>query len=204
MRKISHIVENRSRFSESLMNVFDDAIAPVASPKKVDFDTVTVDSFSMNILNDGHQNESYFNNEDFSKITKEEFLESIFGPSLNFTDKNLTIRERIRRVLHSNYMHLAIIILVLLDSFCVTIELIIDLENKSNNHALHVVEEVFKYLGFAILSFFVIEICFKIIFTFHDLVKSKLEIVDAIVVIVSFVADLIFIIHESTLAAIGL
>lgn len=143
---------------------------------------------------------------DLSKdsMTKEEFLSSIFGPALNINEKGITLRERIRRVLLSNYMHVIIIVLVLLDSFCVTVELIIDLESKGHDsHGLKITEEVLKYIGLSILSFFVVEIIFKILFTLKELLKSTLEIIDAIVVLISFVVDIVFLNHKNTLSAIG-
>ena len=43
-------------------------------------------------------------------------------------------------------------VLVLLDSLLVTAEVIIDAENKTENESAKIAAEVFKYLGFIILS----------------------------------------------------
>ena len=66
--------------------------------------------------------------------------------------KNLTWIEKIRKVLHSTYIHVAVMVLVLLDSLLVTAEVIIDAENKTENESAKIAAEVFKYLGFIILS----------------------------------------------------
>ncbi|RNA12464.1 voltage-gated hydrogen channel 1 [Brachionus plicatilis] len=190
-------IENRSRFTDSLVNVFD-------SRKKSDLDSVTTDSFNMQSLNDTIEEENLQKNKDniILNMSKEEFLESIFGPSLHLNDQNVSIKEKIRKVLLSNYLHVAIVVLVILDSLCVTIELIIEAENKNNSHALHVAEEVFKYLGFGILCIFMVEIALKIIFVFNEFRHSKLEILDAIVVVISFIAEIVVLKHDDAISAI--
>ncbi|RNA22836.1 voltage-gated hydrogen channel 1 [Brachionus plicatilis] len=126
----------------------------------------------------------------------------IFGPVFHLDDQNVSIKEKIRKVLLSNYLHVAIVVLVILDSLCVTIELIIEAENKNNSHALHVAEEVFKYLGFGILCIFMVEIALKIIFVFNEFRHSKLEILDAIVVVISFIAEIVVLKHDDAISAI--
>lgn len=192
-------IENRNRLTDSLVNVFD------INRKKTDLDSITTDSFNMQSLADTLEEENDQKNQQniILSMSKEELLESIFGPALHLNDRDTTIKEKIRKVLLSNYLHVAIVILVIMDSLCVTIELIIEAENKNNSHGLHVAENIFKYLGFIILCIFMLEIILKLIFTLSEFIHSKLEILDAIVVVISFTAELLLFKHNETLSAIG-
>jgi hypothetical protein len=192
MRKNSSIlimeIPNSRVSSQSMMNVFDDSI------------TVVTDSNNLNSLKTNNQTDDDIDL--MSKMSVKEYMDSVFGSALKEDIANLSFTERIRRFLRSNYVHVAVIILVLLDSFCVTVELILDLEDKS--HHLNVVEDTFKYLGFSILCIFFVEISLKILFLFKEFIKSKLEIFDAIVVMVSFAIEIVFMKNHGALAAIGI
>lgn len=190
-------IENRSRYTDSLVNVFD------LTPKRSDLDSITTDSFNMQSLNETQEEENLQNNHFILNMSKEELLLSIFGPSLNLNDQNISIKEKIRKILLSNYLHVTIVVLLILDSFCVTIELIIEAENKNNSHALHITEQIFKYLGFIILCIFMVEIALKICFTFKEFRHSKLEILDALVVVISFIAEILVFKHDDAISAIG-
>ncbi|CAF0752358.1 unnamed protein product [Brachionus calyciflorus] len=137
-----------------------------------------------------------------STMSKEDILTSIFGPALNINDKNVSLYDKIRRILLSNYMHVAIIFLVILDSVCVTCELIIEAENKKGNHILEIAYDFFKYLGFSILCIFIVEIVFKLIFIFDEFRHSKLEIIDAVIIIISFFAEIIYMKGKRVLYAV--
>lgn len=63
--------------------------------------------------------------------------------------------------------------------------------NLTSLSVLISIETFFKYFGLIILSLFVLEIMFKIIFIPRDLVRSKWGIFDAIVVFTSFILDVI-------------
>ncbi len=136
----------------------------------------------------------------FPKMTKEEYMETIFGPRLNI--QNLTFSEKMKKILTSHYMHFVIIALVLLDSLCVTVELIgmfEDIQSASLEH----LEYVIKYLGLSILSIFMVELILKVIFINKELLKSKFEIFDAVIVLISFIAELVFINHKDSIEALG-
>lgn len=175
-----------------------------------------------------------------------------------------------KALMRSSQLHLIVVILVILDCICVSIELIIDLVVTMNNHnemeknrtqhlstlvntnpLLHAasntnltlllidnistnmtsethnhsnsstnstsnnnstssndktiiikhitvdfyqilirIENILKFVGLGILSFFVIEIFFKLCFVPRDVIKSKWGVFDAIVVFVSFILDI--------------
>ena len=191
----------RKAFSESLVNVFDNSYDYSRQGNRLS-DASSVETSTRSINMDDEQNEITLR-DPFSRMTKEEILESIFGPALNLSDANLTWQQKIRKFLTSNYFHIIVIVLVLLDSFCVTVELVIDMETSKENHAVEVVEKVFKYLGLTILTVFVVEITLKILFNRHEFLHSKLELFDAFIVIVSFVVDLVFLNNKHAITALG-
>ena len=189
MRKVSVLDPvNSNQNSGSLLNLFDDN----AYFKKTEPDSVTINSFNMQNFNLPKNEENF---DDFiNKMSKEQYLETIFGQALN--SKQLTWVEKVRKLLLSSYMHALIIGLVLLDSLFVTIELALDSQKSESKEPetiehLETAGEVFKYLGLSILSFFMIEITCKFIFTLKEFLSSKLELLDATIVILSFVFEIV-------------
>lgn len=160
------------------------------------------------VLGENHKDDFTF------KMTKKEYLQSIFGPSINLKTlkEHETLRQKVRHVLLSNYFNVAVMVLVLLDSIFVTIELIIDMESlskkkESSHHAdesLHHAAEFFRYLSFAIICFFVIEICVKIIVMRKEFFHSKMEVIDGIIVYVSFALDVAFMNNHALSAIVGI
>jgi hypothetical protein len=148
-------------------------------------------------------------NEEITRINGQhrnvnEYLEAIFGPSLHLTNVNLTWKNRIKEFLNSQHLHVAIIILVIIDCLCVTLELILEIQNKeSESETIEIFAKLFKYIGFIILCMFTIEIALKIFFTFHHFIRSKLEMLDSCIVIVSLVLEIVFISENNSLSAIG-
>ena len=204
-------------------------------------------------------------------------------------DRPVNCRTKMQKVMRSPKLHLIVVILVVLDSICVSIELIIDIiitmnekkELNNNNNTLtsnlirlfnnstgsffnisgfnssynnilsnislinfydtggggglsinngaitqsesntnyrhrhksdadstfilfiiHF-EEILKYVGLTILSFFVCEIILKILFIPRDIIKSKWGVFDAFVVFVSFVLDLILLRNKQLLHTVS-
>ena len=131
---------------------------------------------------------------------KETFLKKIFGPDLHLNEVGLTFSDKVRRILNSNYFHISVVILVLLDTICVASELIVTIENKEDNNALSNLLQFLKYFGIVILGCFLVEIPIKLAFNTHEFIRSKLEIFDSIIVIVSFVLDIVFFHHHASAA----
>ncbi len=136
----------------------------------------------------------------FGEMSKQEYLVTIFGPSLNKT--NTSFCQKMKNILTSTGMHMFIIVFVLLDCLCVTVELIVSFE-KEENHTIHMVENFFKYLGLTILTMFLFELILKIIFINKELLKSKLELFDGLIVIISFLLEMIFLQKKSSIEALG-
>ncbi|CAH1800442.1 unnamed protein product [Owenia fusiformis] len=136
----------------------------------------------------------------------------------------LTCREKLRYIIHGNKFQITIIILVIIDCLLVISELLIDLgvfdhqirsgggegeegggTSVTKRHpTVSVVAEVLHFLSIAILSLFMIEIIVKVYAMGLDFFKHKMEVFDAVVVIVSFALDIAFIGNEAVSGGIGL
>ena len=134
-----------------------------------------------------------------------------------------TGREKIQHFLHSSLCHIAVLILVLLDCGLVIAEIILDAkittyedycthtsnptpacvadEDKAHHweHAAHATH----LTSIVILSIFMVEVIMKIYFTYDHFIKHKVEILDAIVVFISFVLDLIFLDDDTVGGVVG-
>ncbi|XP_050410011.1 voltage-gated hydrogen channel 1-like [Patella vulgata] len=116
-----------------------------------------------------------------------------------------TIRERLAEIIHSQKFHIAVVVLVVLDCILVIAELLIDLdvvklEDKENHDA----PKVLHYLSITVLSLFMVEIGVRIFVMRLEFFKHKLEVFDAIVVIVSFILDIVFRNQEGSATGVGL
>ncbi|XP_042524980.1 voltage-gated hydrogen channel 1 isoform X2 [Dipodomys spectabilis] len=113
------------------------------------------------------------------------------------------LRSALRRLFISHRFQVVVICLVILDALLVLAELILDLkiiQPDKNNYAA----QVFHYMSIAILFVFMVEVFLKI-FVFHlEFFHHKFEILDAIVVVVSFVLDIVLLFREHEFEALGL
>ncbi|XP_058137358.1 voltage-gated hydrogen channel 1 isoform X1 [Dasypus novemcinctus] len=112
-------------------------------------------------------------------------------------------RSMLRKLFSSHRFQVIVICLVVLDALLVLAELILDLkiiQPDKNNYA----PRVFHYMSVAILTFFMMEICFKIHVFRLEFFHHKFEILDAIVVVVSFVLDIFLLFREHEFEALGL
>lgn len=64
--------------------------------------------------------------------------------------------------------------------------------------------QVFHYMSFAILTFFMMEIFFKLFVFRMEFFHHKFEILDAIVVVVSFILDFVLLFRKHQFEALGL
>ncbi|XP_008837621.2 voltage-gated hydrogen channel 1 [Nannospalax galili] len=114
----------------------------------------------------------------------------------------LDFRNVLRKLFSSHRFQVVIICLVVLDALLVLAELILDLKiiQPKNDYA----GKVFHYMSFAILGFFMMEIFFKIFVFRLEFFHHKFEILDAMVVVVSFVLDFVFLFKKHQFEALGL
>uniref|UniRef100_A0A1I8I230 Voltage-gated hydrogen channel 1 n=1 Tax=Macrostomum lignano TaxID=282301 RepID=A0A1I8I230_9PLAT len=68
----------------------------------------------------------------------------------------------------------------------------------SHAKVLHDVSAVLHFVSIGILGLFVLEVALKIVCLGRNFVREKFEIVDAVVIMISFVADIVFVKLEST------
>ncbi|XP_013413952.1 voltage-gated hydrogen channel 1 [Lingula anatina] len=117
-----------------------------------------------------------------------------------------TFRQKLRHILHTNKFQIGVICLVILDCLLVIAELLIDLEVFEIGEAKDELgpAKVLHYMSITILSIFLIEIFTKIFAMGLDYFKNKLEVFDGIVVVVSFVLDVVFANQEGAYGGIGL
>ncbi|XP_051032551.1 voltage-gated hydrogen channel 1 [Phodopus roborovskii] len=115
----------------------------------------------------------------------------------------LDFRNRLRKLFSSHRFQVVIICLVILDALLVLAELLLDLKIIEPDEKDYAVK-AFHYMSFAILVFFMIEIFFKIFVFRLEFFYHKFEILDAIVVVVSFILDLILLFKKHQFEALGL
>ncbi|XP_037672640.1 voltage-gated hydrogen channel 1 [Choloepus didactylus] len=116
---------------------------------------------------------------------------------------HLDFRATLRKLFSSHRFQVIIICLVVLDALLVLAELVLDLkiiQPDMNNYAAR----VFHFLSIAILTFFMMEIFFKIYVFRLEFFHHKFEILDSIVVVVSFVLDIVLLFREHDFEALGL
>lgn len=94
---------------------------------------------------------------------------------------------------------------MVLDALLVLAELLLDLRIIEPDLSVKKYStKVFHYLSLAILAFFVLEISLKVFVFRLEFFHHKFEILDAIVVVVSFVLDLILLFKNHHFEALGL
>lgn len=64
--------------------------------------------------------------------------------------------------------------------------------------------QIFHYLSLALLTFFMVELAGKMFAYRREFFEHKFEVFDGVVVVVSFVLDIVFIFHEDAFDGIGL
>ncbi|XP_005403219.2 PREDICTED: voltage-gated hydrogen channel 1 isoform X2 [Chinchilla lanigera] len=110
---------------------------------------------------------------------------------------------KLRKLFSSHRFQVIIICLVVLDALLVLAELILDLkiiEQDKNKYAA----KVFHCMSIAILAFFMVEIFLKIFVFRLEFFHHKFEILDTVVVVVSFVLDIVLLFQEHEFEALGL
>ncbi|XP_034454721.1 voltage-gated hydrogen channel 1 isoform X2 [Hippoglossus hippoglossus] len=124
------------------------------------------------------------------------------SPATGLFSTTLTFRDSLKRLYSSDRFQVLVVCLVILDVMFVLAELIIDLSviNLKHGH----IAEVFHYLSLALLTFFMVELAGKIFAYRLEFLQHKFEVFDGLVVVVSFVLDIVFIFHEDAFDGMGL
>lgn len=125
------------------------------------------------------------------------------SPATGQFPPTLTFRDSLKRLYSSERFQVAVVCLVILDAIFVLAELLIDLSIIELEHD-HIAPEVFHYLSLALLTFFVVELGGKLFAYRLEFFQHKFEVFDGVVVIVSFVLDIVFIFREDAFDGMGL
>lgn len=115
----------------------------------------------------------------------------------------LTFRDSLRRLYSSERFQVAVVCLVILDAIFVLAELLIDLAIIELEHG-HIAPEIFHYLSLALLTFFMVELMGKLFAYRLEFFQHKFEVFDGVIVVISFVLDVVFIFREDAFDGMGL
>ncbi|XP_076434889.1 voltage-gated hydrogen channel 1-like [Babylonia areolata] len=140
-------------------------------------------------------------------IEKDDTSSTVTGSDCEETLKlgPLTCRQKLDVIIHSNRFQVGVIVLVIFDVVLVLAELLFDLEIvKLREEHEESVPQVLHYCSLAILSLFLVEIGLRIFVMRLQFFKHKLELFDAVIVIVSFVLDIVFRDREDATSGVGL
>lgn len=138
-------------------------------------------------------------------IDKEDTNSSITSDSDDTKTDLKTFREKVEYVFNTSKFQIVIVCLVILDCLFVIAELLIDMNIvKLPNHETNIAPKVFHYCSLSVLSLFLIEIIVRIYALRLKFFKHKLEMFDAIIVIVSFVLDIVFRNNDGPESGVGL
>ncbi|AWP12532.1 putative voltage-gated hydrogen channel 1 isoform 2 [Scophthalmus maximus] len=125
------------------------------------------------------------------------------SPATGQFPTTLTFRDSLKRLYSSERFQVLVVCLVVLDAIFVLSELLIDLSVIRLEHG-HIAPEVFHYLSLALLTFFMVELAGKLFAYQLEFFQHKFEVFDGLVVLVSFVLDIVFIFHEDAFDGMGL
>ncbi|GFO46475.1 hypothetical protein PoB_007298000 [Plakobranchus ocellatus] len=114
------------------------------------------------------------------------------------------LRTRLDGLIHSHRFMVGIVVLVILDCLMVIAVLLFDLEIVKLGDDHHFVAHIFHYCSLAILSLFLIEVSMRIYVLRLRFFKHKLEVLDAIVVVVSWILDIVFRDNDDATTGVGL
>ncbi|KAL2298357.1 hypothetical protein Nmel_015351 [Mimus melanotis] len=98
---------------------------------------------------------------------------------------------------------IGVVCLVILDALLVLGELLMDLKIIQPDR-YNITPKVFHYLSLSILTIFLVEVGFKVFVYRREFFHHKFEVLDGIVVIVSFILDIVLIFREHEFEAVGL
>lgn len=116
----------------------------------------------------------------------------------------VTFREKLSALLHSTKFQIAIVVLVIVDCLLVVTELLVEVEILKLHEHSEAVPQVIHYMSISILSLFLVEIVAKLYAYRLRFFKHKMEMFDAVVVVVSFALDVAFRNPDSAANAGGL
>ncbi|NXC42429.1 HVCN1 protein, partial [Penelope pileata] len=115
----------------------------------------------------------------------------------------VTFQDVMKKMFSSHRFQILVVCLVIVDALLVLGELLMDLK-IIHPDKYHIAPKVFHYLSLSILSIFLVEVGFKIFVYRWEFFHHKFEVLDGVVVIVSFILDLVLLFREHEFEAVGL
>ncbi|XP_061115549.1 voltage-gated hydrogen channel 1-like [Conger conger] len=112
-------------------------------------------------------------------------------------------QDSLRRWFSHGKFQIFVVCLVILDVLFVLCELLMDLSIIKSDEG-HIAPQVFHYLSLSLLTFFIVELAAKVFAYQQEFFRHKFEVLDGVVVILSFVLDIVYISHEDAFDAVGL
>ncbi|XP_052546894.1 voltage-gated hydrogen channel 1 [Tympanuchus pallidicinctus] len=116
---------------------------------------------------------------------------------------HVTFQDVMKKLFSSRRFQIVIVFLVIVDALLVLGELLMDLK-IIHPDKYHIAPKVFHYLSLSILTIFLVEVGFKIFIYGREFFHHKFEVLDSIVVVVSFILDLVLLFREHEFEAVGL
>ncbi|KAF1424986.1 Voltage-gated hydrogen channel 1, partial [Spheniscus humboldti] len=119
------------------------------------------------------------------------------------TRSHISFQDMMKKLFSSHRFQILVVCLVILDALLVLGELLMDLK-IIHPDKYNITPKVFHYLSLSILTIFLVEVGFKVFVYRREFFHHKFEVLDGIVVIVSFILDVIVIFREHEFEAVGL
>ncbi|KAI1882473.1 hypothetical protein AGOR_G00251120 [Albula goreensis] len=124
-------------------------------------------------------------------------------PANGQSTQPVTFRDSLRRLFSSDKFQIVVVILVILDAIFVLCELLMDLSIIKADQG-RIAPQVFHFLSLALLTFFMVELAGKLFAYRLEFFRHKFEVFDAVVVVVSFVLDIVYVSSEDAFDGMGL
>ncbi|KAJ7422705.1 Voltage-gated hydrogen channel 1 [Willisornis vidua] len=119
------------------------------------------------------------------------------------TRRHISFQDMMKKLFSSHRFQIGVVCLVVLDALLVLGELLMDLQ-IIHPDKYNITPKVFHYLSLSILTVFLVEVGFKVFVYRREFFHHKFEVLDGVVVLVSFVLDIVLIFHEHEFEAVGL
>ncbi|NXI45702.1 HVCN1 protein, partial [Galbula dea] len=119
------------------------------------------------------------------------------------TRSRISFQDMMKKLFSSHRFQIVVVCLVILDALLVLGELLMDLK-IIHPDKYDITPKVFHYLSLSILTIFLVEVGFKIFVYRREFFHHKFEVLDGVVVIISFILDIVLVFREHEFEAVGL
>ncbi|XP_072103662.1 voltage-gated hydrogen channel 1 [Mobula birostris] len=114
-----------------------------------------------------------------------------------------SLRDVLKWLFNCKKFQIAVVCLVILDALFVLCELLIDLSIVEADKE-KIAPQVFHYLSITILTVFILELAAKLYAFRLEFFWHKFEVLDGVIVIISFILDIVYISREDAFDGLGL